>query len=215
MTLATEIQDYQAQFRAKVPADVQGTMGKATQDLANSGIIDRTLKVGDRIPAVTLPDATGQSFSVQAALEQGPVVLAFYRGGWCPYCNLELKALQAVLPDIQAAGAILIAIAPETPDNSLSTQEKNALTFAVLSDVGNKVSREFGLVFQLPETLRPIYKGFGIDIEAYNGDQTFELPVPATYVVAPSGEIVYAFADADYTKRAEPADVVAALKQIA
>lgn len=215
MTLATEIQDYQAQFRAKVPADVQGTMGKATQDLAHSGIIDRTLKVGDRIPAVTLPDATGQSFSVQAALEQGPVVLAFYRGGWCPYCNLELKALQAVLPEIQAAGAILIAIAPETPDNSLSTQEKNALTFSVLSDVGNKVSREFGLVFQLPEALRPIYKGFGIDIEAYNGDQTFELPVPATYVVAPSGEIVYAFADADYTKRAEPADVVAALKQIA
>ncbi|MEM8808140.1 MAG: peroxiredoxin-like family protein [Cyanobacteria bacterium P01_G01_bin.38] len=215
MTLATEIQDYQAQFRSKVPADVQGTMGKATQDLAHSGIIDRTLKVGDRIPAVTLPDATGQSFSVQAALEQGPVVLAFYRGGWCPYCNLELKALQAVLPEIQAAGAILIAIAPETPDNSLSTQEKNALTFSVLSDVGNKVSREFGLVFQLPEALRPIYKGFGIDIEAYNGDQTFELPVPATYVVAPSGEIVYAFADADYTKRAEPADVVAALKQIA
>lgn len=215
MTLATEIQDYQAQFRSKVPADVQGTMGKATQDLANSGIIDRTLKVGDRIPAVTLPDATGQSFSVQAALEQGPVVLAFYRGGWCPYCNLELKALQAVLPDIQAAGAILIAIAPETPDNSLSTSEKNALTFAVLSDVGNKVSREFGLVFQLPEALRPIYKGFGIDIEAYNGDPTFELPVPATYVVAPSGEIVYAFADADYTKRAEPADVVAALQQIA
>ncbi|MEM9164889.1 MAG: peroxiredoxin-like family protein [Cyanobacteria bacterium P01_F01_bin.4] len=215
MTLSTELQNYRDQFRTKAPADVQGVMGKATQDLADSGIVDRALKVGDRIPQVTLPDATGQSFSIQAALAQGPIVLAFYRGGWCPYCNLELKALQAVLPDIEAAGATLIAIAPETPDNSLSTREKNALAFAVLSDVGNKVSREFGLVFQLPVELRPIYKGFGIDIEAYNGDQTFELPVPATYVVAPSGEIVYAFADADYTKRAEPADVVATLKQIA
>ncbi|MEO0456305.1 MAG: peroxiredoxin-like family protein [Cyanobacteria bacterium P01_A01_bin.114] len=215
MTLATELQNYQAQFRTKAPADIQGVMGKATQDLADSGIIDRALKVGDRIPTVTLPDATGQSFSVQAALEKGPVVLAFYRGGWCPYCNLELKALQQVLPEIKAAGATLIAISPETPDNSLSTSEKNALSFVVLSDVGNRVARDFGLVFQLAEELRPIYKGFGIDIEAYNGDATFELPVPATYVVAPDGDIVYAFANADYTKRAEPADVITALKQVA
>ena len=215
MTLVTELQDYQAQFRVKAPAAVQDVMAQATQDLAASGIIDRTLKVGDRIPQVTLSDATGKNFSVQTALAQGPVILAFYRGGWCPYCNLELKALQRVLPEIKAAGATLIAISPETPDNSLTTREKNALSFTVLSDVGNKIAKEFGLVFQLPMQLRPIYQEFGIDIVAHNGDQNFELPVPATYVVKPNGEIVYAFAEADYTKRAEPDDVVAALKQIA
>ncbi|MEM9092419.1 MAG: peroxiredoxin-like family protein [Cyanobacteria bacterium P01_F01_bin.53] len=215
MTLTTDLQAYQAQFKTKAPAEVQGVMATATENLAASGIIDRSLKVGDRIPAITLPDATGKSFSVQEALAQGPVVIAFYRGGWCPYCNLELKALQQVLPEIKAAGATLIAISPETPDNSLSTQEKNELTFTVLTDDKNAVSRELGLVFALPEELRPIYSSFGIDIPAYNGDESFELPVPATYVVAPDGSIVYAFADADYTKRAEPADVVSALKAIA
>ena len=215
MNLTTELQKYQTQFRAKAPADIQAVMAQATENLAASGIINHTLQVGDRIPFFTLPDATGQTFSVETALSNGPIVLAFYRGGWCPYCNLELKALQQKLPDIKAANATLIAISPETPDNSLSTQEKNELTFTVLSDVSNKIAQKFGLVFQLPTELRPIYEGFGIDIVAHNGDQTFELPIPATYVVAPNGEIIYAFADADYTKRAEPDDVIAVLKQVA
>ena len=214
MTLNAEIQKYQAEFKTKAPETIQTVMTQATKNLANSGIVDRTLKVGVRIPLFTLPDATGQSFEIQTALERGAVVLSFYRGGWCPYCNLELKALQQKLPEIEAEGASLIAISPETPDNSLSTSEKNQLEFTVLSDVGNKIARQFGLVFQLPMEIRPIYEQFGIDIAAYNGDEKFELPVPATYVVAPSGEIVYAFADADYTKRAEPSDVVAALRQI-
>ena len=214
MTLNQELQQHQAQFRAKTPEAVRSTMAQATENLANSGIIDRTLKVGDRIPLFTLPDATQKSFNVTTALEKGSVVIAFYRGGWCPYCNLELKALQRVLPDIKAAGATLIAISPETPDNSLSTSEKNQLDFTVLSDVGNKVAREFGLVFQLPKEILPIYRQFGIDVAAHNGDENFELPVPATYVVTPDGEIVYAFADVDYTKRAEPSEVVAVLQQL-
>ncbi|MEM6717142.1 MAG: peroxiredoxin-like family protein, partial [Cyanobacteria bacterium P01_C01_bin.147] len=140
--------------------------------------------------------------------------IAFYRGGWCPYCNLELKALQNALASIQETGAALVAISPETPDNSLTTQEKNELAFPVLSDLDNQVARQFGLVFQLPASLRPIYDGFGIDLVAYNGNDQFELPIPATYVVQPNGEIVYAFADVDYTKRAEPSDVVNALKAL-
>ena len=214
MTLSTELQNYQAQFRTKAPETIQTVMAQATENLADSGILDRTLKVGDRIPLFELPDATGQNFEIQTALNQGAVVLSFYRGGWCPYCNLELKALQQRLPEIEAEGASLIAISPETPDNSLSTSEKNQLEFTVLSDVGNKIARQFGLVFQLPMEIRPIYEQFGIDVAAHNGDDKFELPVPATYVVAPNGEIVFAFADADYTKRAEPSDIIAALKQI-
>ncbi|MEM8603090.1 MAG: peroxiredoxin-like family protein [Cyanobacteria bacterium P01_H01_bin.121] len=214
MSLATELKAFQTQFRSNVPQDIQSVMGQATTDLAASGIIDQSLKVGDLIPEFTLSDATGKTVTITEVLTQGPVVLAFYRGGWCPYCNLELKALQNVLPEIEAAGATLIAISPETPDNSLTTQEKNELAFTVLSDIDNQVAREFGLVFQLPAVLRPIYQSFGINIAAHNGNDHFELPLPATYVVLPNRDIVYAFADPDYTQRAEPSDVVAALQNL-
>ncbi|NEQ46575.1 MAG: AhpC/TSA family protein [Leptolyngbya sp. SIOISBB] len=212
MTLAIALQTQQASFLSRVPQDTQTVMQQATTALGASGILDQTLKVGDTIPDFTLPNAAGQTVKVRDLLAQGPVVIAFYRGGWCPYCNLELKALQNALASIQGTGATLVAISPETPDNSLTTQEKNELTFPVLSDLDNQVARQFGLVFKLPMTLRPIYAGFGIDLVTYNGNDHFELPIPATYVVQPNGEIVYAFADVDYTKRAEPSDVVNALK---
>jgi peroxiredoxin len=139
-------------------------------------------------------------------------VIAFYRGGWCPYCNLELRALQQALASIQGTGATLVAISPETPDNSLTTQEKNELEFQVLSDRDNQVAREFGLVFRLPASLLPIYEDFGIDLIAHNGNNHFELPIPATYVVRQDGTVKYAFANVDYTKRAEPSEIVNALQ---
>ena len=212
MTLATDLQTQQQQFRSRTPQDVQTTMQQATAELAASGILDQTLKVGDSIPDFTLPNATGQTVNIRDLLDRGSVVIAFYRGGWCPYCNLELKALQNALSAIQSTGATLVAISPETPDNSLTTQEKNELAFPVLSDENNQVARQFGLVFELSASLRPIYESFGIDLVAYNGNDRFELPIPATYVVRPNSEIVYAFADVDYTKRAEPSEVVNALK---
>ncbi|MGB0564743.1 MAG: peroxiredoxin-like family protein [Spirulinaceae cyanobacterium] len=214
MTLSQDLTDYKTEFRKNAPDEVKTTMGKATQDLIDSGIIDRTLKVGDTIPPVRLPNATGQTVDIQDLLQSGPVVLSFYRGGWCPYCNLELKALQAKLPDIKALGATLVTISPETPDASLSTQEKNELEFEVLSDQGNPVARSFGLVFTLPENLRPLYSQFGIDLPARNGDDTFELPIPATYVVKTDGTIALAFAEADYTQRLEPTEIIAALQQL-
>ncbi len=189
-------------------------MDKATEDLVKSGIADRSLKVGDRVSEFTLTNAVGKEITLRSLLAEGPVVISFYRGQWCPYCNLELRALQKALPEIIANGASLVAISPQTPDNSLSTAEKNELTFEVLSDVGNKVAREFGLVFTLPEELRPIYEGFGVDLLAHNGDKTFELPLPATYVVAADGKVISAFVDPDYTKRLEPEEIVAALGEI-
>jgi peroxiredoxin len=213
MTLATDLQEFKAQFRSQVSNEIQTVMGQATQDLATSGIVNQALTVGDYVPDFTLSDATGKTVHIKNVLTQGPIVIAFYRGGWCPYCNLELKALQHVLPEIQGAGATLIAISPETPDSSLTTQEKNDLAFTVLSDGDNQVARTFGLVFELPESLRPIYESFGIDLVAANGNDHFELPIPATYVVQPSGEIVYAFAEADYTKRAEPSEILNVLQQ--
>lgn len=213
-SLSQQLADQQAQSRAKIPADQQTVMTKATEQLKQSGLVERSLGLGDRIPKFTLPNALNQPVRIQDVLAQGPVVISFYRGEWCPYCNLELRALQAIVPEIQEGGASLVTISPQTPDHSLSTREKNELTFEVLSDVGNGVARAFGLVFTLPEDLRPVYEGFGIDLPDHNGDRTFELPVPATYVVAPNGEIVYAFVDADYTHRAEPSDILEALKSL-
>lgn len=214
-TLTEAIAQYKAQFRQKVAEPIQSTMATATQNLIDSGITNKTLKEGEALPDILLPNATGQNVAIQELLQSGPVVISFYRGGWCPYCNLELKALQDKLPEIKALGAQLVAISPETPDASLSTAEKNELEFEVLSDEGNRVAKSLGLVFALPEELRPIYSQFGIDIPAHNGDTTFELPIPATYVIAADGTVALAFADPDYTQRLDPSNVVEVLKQLA
>lgn len=214
ITLKEQISEYNAEKAKQMPEEVLNTMAAVTMDLKSMELEDNSLKVGDKIPQFNLPDHNGTDRSFSGYLDKSVVVLSFYRGGWCPYCNLELHALQNSLPDIEAAGARLVAISPETPDHSLSTREKNALAFDVLHDKGNHVAKSFGLVFVLPEVLRPIYKGAGIDIPEHNGDTTFELPMPATYIVNQQGEIVYRFVDADYTKRLEPAEIVAELKKI-
>ncbi|WP_017323967.1 peroxiredoxin-like family protein [Synechococcus sp. PCC 7336] len=215
MSLTEQLSAQAAQYRAQLPDEVLEKMARTTADLAVSGIVDRSLKAGDRASNFTLPNAVGKDVQLSELLADGPVVLSFYRGQWCPYCNLELRALQEALPDITAAGANLVAISPQTPDRSLSTVEKNELTFEVLSDVGNRVARQYGLVFTLPEELRPIYASFGIDVPAHNGDETFELPLAATYVIAPNGIIAHAFINADYKQRLEPANIIAVLKALA
>ena len=214
MSLTQDLANLAAQITAQMPDDVKAKMADAAKDLANSGMTDKVLTEGDSIPSFSLPNATGQSISIQDLLKSGPVVISFYRGGWCPYCNLELRALQEALPEIQARGANLVAISPQTPDNSLSTAEKHHLSFEVLSDVGNQVARQFGLVFTVPETLRPIYQSFGIDLPAYNGDENFELPIPATYIVDTTGKIVHAFVNVDYQKRQDPEGIITVLENL-
>ncbi len=214
ITLAGQLHALRAEFAKQIPEDTGRLMQRKAGELARRGIVERSLGVGDPAPDFDLPDALGQRVRLDDLLEEGPVVLSFYRGGWCPYCNLELRALQQVLPEIERTGATLVAVSPETPDHSLSTRDEKGLQFPVLSDRGNFVAREFGLVFTLSEDLRPLYEKFGVDIPGYNGDDTFELPVPATYVIREGGMIEFAFVNTDYTQRAEPADVVAALWQI-
>jgi peroxiredoxin len=170
------------------------------------------LKVGDHAPAIVLENAKGATVDVGTLLKKGPVIVTFYRGGWCPYCNLELKAYQDILPEIVAAGASLVAISPEKPDDTVSTAEKNALTFEVLSDVGQNVGRAFGLVYEFTEELKRAYNGFNLDIPTRNGTPgEWALPVSATYVIDRNGSIVYAYTDADYRDRADPRDVLAVL----
>lgn len=214
MTLQVEIDNFKAAFKKNVPEDIQALMREATHDLENTGIATKAPKIGDKLASFTLPNHLGNEIKLNELLAKGPIVLTFYRGGWCPYCNLELKAYQDILSDIHAQGATLVAITPETPDNSLSTIEKNGLKFEVLTDEGAAYAKALGLVFSLPNSLRPLYEKFGIDIQKHNGEGRFELPLAATYIIKNDGIISYSFVDADYTKRAEPADVLAALKDI-
>jgi peroxiredoxin len=209
MSLKEQLAEYRAGWRKRVPADRQAIMERHIEQLRN-GVIARTmLKVGDHAPAIVLHNAKGAIVDISALQKQGPVIITFYRGGWCPYCNLALKVFQEILPEIKAAGASLVAISPEKPDDTRSTAEKNALAFEVLSDVGQKVGRAFGLVYQFTEELRSAYHGFGLDIPAHNGAPgEWALPVSATYVTDRDGTIIYAYTDVDYRDRADPLDVL-------
>lgn len=216
MSLENELADMRASAIKHIPADKFAVMQANVAQLRESGITKTMLKKGDKAPAIKLGNAKGETVDVTALLKQGPVVINFYRGGWCPYCNLELRAFQKLLPEIAASGAQLIAISPEKPDASLSTAEKNELTFEVLSDAGQQVGRAFGLVFNLSDELKAIYTQFGNDLSVVNNTpDEWALPVPATYVIGQDGTILFAHADVDYQYRAEPQEVLAVLKAAA
>jgi peroxiredoxin len=215
MSLKQELAEYRAGWFKRVPAERQAIMERHIAQLRN-GLAKTALKVGDRAPSIVLSNARGDTVDVGTLLKRGPVVVAFYRGGWCPFCNLELRAFQRLLPDIEAAGASLVAISPEKPDDSLSTAEKNALTFEVLSDVGQKVGRAFRLVYDFSDELKSAYNGFNLDIPAKNGTVgEWALPISATYIIDRDGVITYAYTDADYRDRADPIDILAVLKRTA
>ncbi|WP_272024014.1 peroxiredoxin-like family protein [Olleya namhaensis] len=181
--------------------------------VSDSGILDTALNVGDKALDFSLKNQLNQTVSLYDQLKDGPVVLTWYRGGWCPYCNITLHYLQDKLPEIKTAGATLLALTPELPDNSLNTSEKNNLEFSVLSDVGNVIGKNYGVVFELTPEVATIYNnGFGLNEK--NGDASNQLPLAATYVIDTNGIIQYAFLDADYTKRAEVSEIVTALKKL-
>ena len=190
-----------------------GSTNRGSRRSASPGVVDRALKVGDRAPDFELPDPAGKKVKLSELLARGPVVVTWYRGGWCPYCNIALRGFHKRLPEIRSAGASLVAISPETPDNSLSTAEKNHLEFEVLSDQGNKVARAYGVAYKIPKVVADQFKG-RLDLAKYNGDDSGELPLGVTYVIDREGIIRYAFVDADYRKRAEPSDVLAALRNL-
>ena len=214
MSLTKELADYGVSSAKRMSAGTKEKFAHEKERLRVSGLGEQSLKVGARVADFTLRNAGGEDVQLADLLAKGPVVLSFYRGGWCPYCNIELRALQRSLPQINDFGAELVAISPETPDHAQDTTETSDLEYEVLSDTGNKVARAFGLVFTLAEELRPIYQDFGIELPDYNGDESFELPVPATYVIGQDGVVRHAFVDPDYSLRLDPDDVVATLKEM-
>jgi peroxiredoxin len=213
-TLAGQIAAFQQNLSGHLAPEIVSALGAESARIIASGSAAGALKEGQQAPDFALPNATGQTVQLATLLEQGPVIVTFYRGDWCPYCNLALRAYQAALPEITALGATLVAISPQTPDNSLTTAEKKGLSFPVLSDVGNRVARHYGLVFALSEAVRPVYAAIGSDLPTYNGDTSWELPVPGTFVIAPDGRVRLAFVDPDYTRRLEPSEILAALRTL-
>nr|WSZ18866.1 AhpC/TSA family protein [Streptomyces canus] len=211
MTLDAELRAFYTARQKQIPAETREIMRRAGQELADSGQADRALTVGERAPGFTLPTATGHPRSLNALLADGPVVLTFYRGAWCPYCNIALRSLQQHHEAITARGARLVAVSPQIPDESLTLTEKHHLAFDVLSDIGSDTAKQYGLSFDLPDDLAAVYDKLGFDLQRVNAGHPRTLPLPATYVIDRDGVIRWAFADADYTKRAEPADILAAL----
>ncbi len=212
-SLEQQIQELQRRMREQVPPEILDVFAASAAELARLPLSD-AVGVGARAPDFELPNAAARTVRLADLLAAGPVALAFYRGEWCPYCNLQLRAYQAILPQIEDLGGTLVAISPQTPDHSLSMAEKNELGFEVLSDEGNAVARRYGLVFSLEDAIRETYRAGGMDIPAFNGDESWELPVPATYVLGEDGLVALAFVEGDYRRRLEPAAIIEAFGRL-
>lgn len=210
-TLKSMLDERKLNFELKADDNKKKIYKEGIESVKESGILDKALNVGDFAPNFKLNNALGEPVELYDYLQKGKVVLTWYRGGWCPYCNLTLHQLQLELPEFEAVGAHLIALTPELPDKSLSTSEKHDLKFEVLSDIGNKIGKEYGIVFKLTNDVANAYnKSFGMN--EFNGDESNELPLAATYIINEDGTIIYAFLDADYRNRAEPGELTEILK---
>ena len=201
-------------FMAGLPDDQKKILKAAGQRLADSDVAANAIGVGDTAPEFTLTDTHGHAFQLSEALLHGPIVLSFYRGGWCPFCDLELKALAEREPDIRNLGARLVAVSPALHEKNRAAQEEPKLPFPLLFDEGNRVACKYGLVMQVDEALRPLYQQWGFDLTILHGDTSWELPLPGTFIIDSSGTVRAAFVNKDYTQRMEPSDIISALETI-
>ena len=190
--------------------EVMETQADLVQALRSAGVGRDAVTVGDRAPDFSLPDQVGAQVRLGDLLKLGSLVLSFFRGAWCPFCENELKALHMALPEIHRRGARLVAISPQRVEQSMTTAERLLLEYSLLSDEGNTVAERYGLAFQIPDSFRG-YQDSMSDLAAFNGELSYVLPIPATYVIDQDGTVRYAFVDPDYTRRADPEDVLEVL----
>ncbi|WP_240339593.1 peroxiredoxin-like family protein [Flavobacterium arcticum] len=212
-TLKANLDTKKANFEEKASDEKKKIYAEGIQSVVDSKIVENALQVGDTAMNFTLKNASNEEVNLYDELEKGPVVLMWYRGGWCPYCNLTLQYMQQSLPEFKEQGANLLALTPELPDSSISTKEKNELEFQVLSDIDNKVAKEYKVVYKLTDDVAKSYEN-SFELSKYNGNDDAELPLAATYVIGKDKVIKYAFLDAEYRNRAEPKDIIAALKKL-
>ena len=190
-------------------------MHAATRNLENSGIQKKVLKVGDHFPTFLLANKDNELFQLESFLDKGPLVISFYRGFWCPYCNLDLENLNHYIDDIKKLGAQLIAISPEKPEYSKKIIAMQKLNFDIFWDQGNMIAEKVGLKFNIPEDLKILYRDyFSTNLKLYHGDDDWSLPMPARFILDTHGEIHYAESSVDYTKRPDPDDLIKVLKNV-
>ncbi len=200
-------------FAEKMPKEVVQLYNKNIKDLKDSGIEKRSLKVGDNAPEAEVTIG-GEKLPLKSVYGRGPLVLKFYRGGWCPYCVAEMKHYEKYLKDFKRAGAQVLGVSPDTVDMSAKTMASNELTYDLVSDEGHAIARKFGLVYKADEKIVQELKKNGIDLTVYQGNSNNELSIPATYVIDKDGKIAFAFVDADFRVRAEPETVLKAARAL-
>ncbi len=214
-TMREQSLELQEQLKDQVPSEILNVFLEYGEELGRTDFSTRARNVGDNAPEFELLDATGELVSLQKVLKEGSVVLTFYRGIWCPWCNLQLRTLQQLLPEINKLGANLIAVSPQSPDNTLSMKEKHELTFHVLSDQANKVAEEYGLAFDIDKkVIEAAYNKIGLSIPYFNGAEDWKIPVTATFIIDQKGIIQSCHVNGDFRYRQEPSVIIDALKKI-
>ena len=214
MTLQATLDTIKVELKAHLSAELATIADRTMKALIASGQAARALKVGDRAPSFNLPDQSGLMVSSAALLETGPVVVSFYRGVWCPFCNAELKALQEALDSIEARGASLVAISQQTLSNNGKSRRENKVTFPLLRDNRGEIGAAFGLRWVLPEDMRDLHRKLGGPLPVFNGEDSWTLPMPARYVIDRDGVLAYAEVNPDYTQRPEPSDLLPVLDRL-
>jgi peroxiredoxin len=208
LSLQQQLDELSSKLRSLVPADRLTTIDHAVEELKAAGLVERAFKTGDRAPSFELPDGDGMMWRSEDLLRGGPLAIVFYRGRWCAYCNAQLAALQQIHSQLAADGASLVAISPQTQKHSYMTRDMHRLRFPVLSDSGNEVARAFGIVYRVSPEMQRLYESIMTKLPGYNGDASWELPLPATYVVRTDRIISFARVDADWRQRPEPAEIL-------
>jgi peroxiredoxin len=196
-----------------VPPETQAVHARVISDLKATRLAERVLQAGSKAPTFELKDHNGQLVSSADLLSRGPLVICFFRGRWCPFCVGQLEAMNLILPEIEEAGASLVAISPETVQQSFFMADQHKLRFPLLSDAGNQVARQFGLVYRVPDEQQAIYRRAFVNLPFANGDDSWELPIPATFILDRDGAVLYASANEDYTERPEPSQILLRLGQ--
>lgn len=210
-TLAQQIEHLNQELSSQLPQEILNAFGKSIEDLKAKRIEENSIRLGDQMPEFSLPNALGKIISSEEVLKNGKMILAFYRGSWCPYCNLELKYLQDYLSIIKEKEATLIAVSPQSPDYSLSMAEKNNLEFEVVTDVNNNLAEKLGITFQLQNFVLPYYDGLGIHLSDFNKNNDNILPVPAVFVIDENRVVIYKFLDVNYMNRVDVEELIQAL----
>jgi peroxiredoxin len=197
-----------------VPADIRAIHERVIGELQDSGIAERSLQSGAKSPEFVLPDHNGNLVHSSDLLRRGRLVICFFRGRWCPFCVGQVEAMNSLVPEFQKLGASLVAISPQTKHQSFLMADQHRLRFPLLCDSGNSVAKQSGLVYRVPEYQQEVYRSAFVNLPFANGDSSWELPIPATYIIERDSKILYAMANPDYTRRPEPGEILQLLSQL-